>query len=101
MTAVEDALSRPEFETADLDVGVAEADRTIEEAMKGLATSEADHGRNYRTTDGMLVAVLAPRPSGSGDVKATLAYRTAPAADAATRKARRLAEALADHTIDA
>lgn len=101
MTGVEAALSRPEFATVDLDVDVTEADRTIEETMKGLATSEADHGRNYRTTDGRLVAVLAPRPSGSGDVKATLAYRTAPAAEAATRKAGRLAEALADHAVDA
>ena len=101
MTAVEDALARPEFETVDLDVGVADADRTIGETVKGLATSEADHGRNYRTTDGTLVAVLAPRPSGSDDTLATLAYRTAPAADAATRKGRKLFEALADHAADA
>jgi hypothetical protein len=100
MTTLEETLSRPEFETVDLDVGVDEIDRTIREAIKGLAVAEAEHGRRYRTTGGMLVAVVAPRPSGSGDTMATLAYRTAPASESATRKARKVSEAVRDHAIE-
>jgi len=100
MARIEDALARPEFEVVDLDVDTAETDRRIEDTIKGLATAETDAGVKYRTTDGMLVAVVASRPSGSGDTKAQLAYRTAPASVAATRKAAKLMDALRPHAID-
>jgi len=99
MTALTEASSRPEFETVDLDVAVEDARRTIQDTVRGLSETETDEGLTYRTRDGMLVAILGPRPSGSGDVKASLAYRTEPATDGATRKARKLREALASHSI--
>lgn len=99
MTPLEETLSRPEFDTVDLDVDAEEVDRTIADTIKGLATAEADHGTKYRTSDGMLVAVVGPRPSGSGDTEATLAYRTEPASEPATRKATKIFEALEAHAI--
>ena len=100
MTPPEEAVERPEFESIDLDVDADEAHRYIEDAIKGLSPSETDVGVKYRTRDGMLVAIVGPRPTGSGDVKATLAYRTAPASESATRKASKVLEALRPHAID-
>ena len=94
MPSVQDALDRPEFETVDLDVTPEEAQRRVDAAIAGLATAEDADGMKVRTTDGMLVAVIGHRHSGSGDVKSRLAYRTEPASVPATRKAKKLAEAL-------
>ena len=100
MAHPEETLERPEFESIDLDVPVDEARRAIGEAMAGLHDAETDEGIRYRTSDGMLVAVLAARHSGSGDMKATLAYRTEPASENATRKAGKVFEALQPHEIN-
>jgi hypothetical protein len=97
MTPLEEPLERPEFESLDLDIDTEEANRSIEEAIKGLSTSETDEGVKYRTTDGMLVAIVGPRETGGGDPKARLAYRTAPASEAATRKASKIRDALRPH----
>lgn len=100
MTPLEETLERPEFELLDLDVDTDEADQYIEEAIKGLSASKAGEGVKYRTTGGMLVAIVGPRHTGSGDVKAKLAYRTAPASESATRKASKIRDALEPHAIN-
>jgi hypothetical protein len=94
MTQSEHALSRPEFESIDLDLTAEETHRHIEETVKGLTATETDGGRKYRTKDGMLVAIVGRRGSGNGETKATLAYRTEPASELATRKATKLAAEL-------
>jgi hypothetical protein len=99
MTPADTVLSRPEFETVDLDVAVDDVHRRIAKTVKGLRAAETDEGTKYRTTDGMLVAIVGPRPSGSGDTRAQLAYRTAPPSESATRKAAKVSEALAEHAI--
>jgi hypothetical protein len=100
MTPPEHASERPEFESIDLDVDADEAHRYIEEAIKGLPTSESEEGVRYRTRGGMLVAIVAPRSTDSGDANATLAYRTEPASEPATRKASTILDALRPHAID-
>lgn len=95
-----DQLHRPEFDAVDLDVDAETAHRYIEDTVAGLRRSEADTRANYRTTRGVLVAVVGHRPTGSGDVNATLAYRTAPPTEDATRKAAKIREALDEHTVD-
>jgi hypothetical protein len=100
MTSLEDALERPAFESLDLDVDAEAARRYVEAAISGLATSETDEGVRYRTTDGRLVAIVAPRPTGSDEVKAKLAYRTEPASEAATRKGAKIREALQPYVIE-
>lgn len=99
MSSLDDSLSRPEFESIDLDIGVEEADRYVEEAIKGLSVAESEEGWKYRTTDGMLVAIISEHDSG-GDGTTELAYRTEPAFEPATRKARTLFEALQPHAVD-
>jgi hypothetical protein len=101
MSSTNDQLDRPEFATVDLDIDVEEAQRHIGEAMKGLTAAESPEGTRYRTNDGMLVAVLGKRGSGSGQMKARLAYRTAPPSEPATRKAGKIHDALREHAIDA
>lgn len=100
MTPLEEALDRPEFESIDLDIDTEAAHRYIEEAIKGLSTSETEEGVKYRTTAGMLVAIVRSRHTGSGDVKAKLAYRTEPALESATRKASKIQDALQPHAIN-
>jgi hypothetical protein len=95
MASSDERLQRPEFESVDLATDVAETRRHVETAIKGLAVSETDEAVNYRTRAGTLVAVLGPTGDG-----ATLAYRTAPASDPATRKASRLVAALDPHVVD-
>jgi hypothetical protein len=100
MARVEDVPTRPEFEVVDLDIDAEATDSRIAETVQGLATSETDDGTKYRTMDGTLIAVVAPRPSGSGETKAQFAYRTDPASSTATRKAAKLMDALEPHAID-
>lgn len=87
----DDALDRPEFESVALAIDLDAARDRIEETIRGLATSETDEVVNYRTRGGTLVAVVGAPADRDG---ATLAYRTAPASEPATRKASRLREAL-------
>jgi hypothetical protein len=97
MTPPANDLARPSFTSVDLAIGLETACDRIEETVAGLAASETDGVVNYRTTDGTLVAVVGP-PSERGD--AALAYRTAPAALPATRRASRLRDALDAHVVD-
>jgi hypothetical protein len=91
MSSSHGELARPEFESVELTVGAGAARSHVEDAVKGLAASEADGVVNYRTVEGSLVAVVGGSDHREG---ATLAYRTAPEAMPATRKASRLREAL-------
>lgn len=100
MTSLGEEPVRPEFESVDLAIEVDEIHRHIEEAIKGLSTSETEEGVRYRTTDGMLVAIVGSRGTEPGDVKATLVYRTEPALESATRKASKILDALKPHTVD-
>jgi hypothetical protein len=98
MTISERELTRPEFESVDLAVELGEARDRIDDAMAGLAASEVETEAvvNYRTLDGTLVAVVGTPGAREGS---TLAYRTAPASDPATRKASRLREAIDPHLV--
>jgi len=96
----EDALDRPEFESIALDVDADEAGRYVDDAVKGLSTSKTDEGVKYRTTNGMLVAILGPGRAGSGGETTRLAYRTEPASESATRKAGKIRDALDPHAIE-
>jgi hypothetical protein len=98
MTPEEQALARPEFEVVDLDVDPDETRRRIEEAIKGLTTSETEAGVNYRTRGGTLVVVVGPGSDGGAGT--SIAYRTAPPSEQATRKASKIAEALRPHAVD-
>jgi hypothetical protein len=100
MSSLDDALDRPEFEVLDLNIGVDEAHQYVDDAVKGLTTAESPEGRKYRTHDGRLVAILGDRSTDSGERKAALARRTAPLSASATRKARKIQDALAAHVVD-
>jgi hypothetical protein len=90
-------LARPEFESVDLTIDTETTETRIEETVKGLAAAEADGVVNYRTRGGTLVAVVGAPTEREGT---TFAYRTAPAADPATRKASRLREAVDDAVVE-
>lgn len=96
MTPLEQASERPEFRSIELGIDAGETDDHIEATIKGLATSETRDGVLYRTRDGMLVAIVRPREG-----EATLAYRTGPPSESATRKASKLLEALRPYAVEA
>ena len=96
MSPPDGPLTRPEFESVDLTVDTGAARRHVEDAVAGLVASEADEVVNYRTLDGTLVAVVGTPSEREGS---TIAYRTAPASNPATRKASRLREALDPHVV--
>jgi hypothetical protein len=99
MPTFDDPRHRPEFEARDLDSTLAEADAQIRATIKGLQRSETDDTITYRTVDGMLVAII-KRPAEPDQVETTLAYRTEPASELATRKASKIATALQPHGAD-
>lgn len=99
MTSLQKIRERPEFESVELDVSVDEANRHIEDVVAGLTTAESPEGVKFRTRGGTLVAIVGQRFSGSGDVKAELAYRTNPASELATRKATRIYETLEPYSL--
>lgn len=87
--------ARPAFETEQLDVDVERATELVCDTLEGLTATDTDEGITFRTTDGMLVAVLAGgRAEGAA---AELHYRTEPASESATLKARRIRRALEPH----
>lgn len=95
MSPLEQAVERPEFQSIELGIDAEETEDHIEATIKGLAASETEEGVLYRTRDGMLVAVVRPREGG-----ATLACRTAPPSESATRKASKLLEALRPYAVE-
>ncbi|WP_254526092.1 hypothetical protein [Natrinema caseinilyticum] len=100
MIQLEDALARPEFESLDLDIAVADVHDRITDAVRGLTTSDSEEGTKYRTTDGMLVAVVGTSSATEDGERATVAYRTAPPSEPATRKASKIATALESDAVD-
>jgi len=98
MSQLEAVGSRPEFESVDLEIAVDAAHRHVTDAIRGLNAAESEEGRKYRTSDGMLVAILGTGRDGAGE-NATLVYRTAPPSETATRKARKVFEALESHAV--
>ncbi len=68
------------------------ATEIILEALKGVSATETEEGIKFRTMDGMLIAILTGTHYEEPAVK--LHYRTAPASETATLKARRLWRAL-------
>lgn len=87
-TPVPKVVERPAFTTEQLTVDVERATEVVCDTLKGLTATDTGEGITFRTTDGMLVAVL------SGGQTAELHYRTAPASESATLKARRAWRAL-------
>lgn len=88
-TVVESQSERPEFAAATLTLDLADATDRIHETVEGLYATETDEGVRFRSFDGMLVAVL-----DETDGSVVLHYRTKPATESATRKARKLRDAL-------
>lgn len=82
----------PAFATERLSLDVDTATEVIHRTVKGISAVETDEGVKFRTQDGMLVAFLTG--THYEDPVVELHYRTMPASDTATLKARRLWKAL-------
>jgi len=82
----------PEFTVEPLHVDVETATQVVRDALPGVGATATAEGVKFRTTDGTLIAILTgDRPDEPG---VELHYRVAPASDTATRKARKLRQAL-------
>lgn len=100
MTSLDHTRERPEFDAIDLEVDADTVHQHVEAEIKGLSTSTTDEGVKYRTTDGMLVAIVESRQPAGDEVGTTLRYRTGPAVESATRKASKIRDALQPHAVD-
>jgi hypothetical protein len=85
-----EGIERPEFTTERLAVDGERAVALVHEAVEGVSTADTPEGTKVRTRGGMLLAIVTEAGEGHTD----LHYRTAPASDPATLKARRLWKAL-------
>lgn len=85
---------RPEFAVERLGLDRAAAVELICESVGGVTATETTRGTKIRTQSGMLIAVVIGTDDGS-----ELQYRTAPASDPATLKARRLWRAMRPHAV--
>ena len=84
-------IAHPEFTTERLRLDAERATDVIQDRIGGLSSTRTDEGVKFRTMDGMLVAIL----TGADDESAVdFHYRTAPASEAATLKARKLRRGL-------
>ena len=92
---VED-MKHSEFTTERLRLNVETATEIIRETLKGISATETDEGIKFRTMDGMLIAILTG--THYEDPAVELHYRTAPASETATLKARKLWRALESYT---
>lgn len=85
--------AHPEFTVEPLHVDVETATTVVCDALPGVSATATAEGVKVRTTGGTLLAILTgDQPQAPG---VELHYRVAPASDTATRKARKLHEALA------
>jgi hypothetical protein len=100
MIQLEEAITRPEFESIDLDITVDHAHEQITEAVRDLNTSESEEMSKYQTADGMLVAIVGTRSVREDGEKAKLAYRIAPPSEPSTRKPSKLSGVLGSSTVD-
>jgi hypothetical protein len=82
-------VEHPEFTTEHLALDVETATDLLCAAVNGVTATETTVGTKLRTQTGMLVAILTEADDG-----VDLHYRTAPASEPATLKARRLWRAL-------
>jgi len=85
-------VEHPEFTTVGLRLDVETAEEMICETLTGVTATETDEGIKFRTTDGMLIAILTGTHYEEPAVE--IHYRTAPASETATLKASRLRRAL-------
>lgn len=90
---------RDEFTTVELILGEARAAEIVHSTLKGLTSTPTEGGLKFRTSEGMLVALLRECEQPSPGVQSLLEYRTAPASEAATRKARKIRTALEPYAI--
>lgn len=90
---------RDEFTTVELAIDLDGAEKAVRSAINGLATSSTEEGLKFRTTDGMLVAVLGDGESARESVRSSLVYRTAPASIPATLKANRIRRVLQPYQV--
>lgn len=84
-------VERPEFTTEHLAIDAERATEFVCDELKGLTATDTDEGVKFRTTDGMLVAILADSREAE---TVEFHYRTAPASETATLKAKRVWRAL-------
>lgn len=77
----------PEFSTVVLTLDRETALDRICEELKGIALNESAEGTKIRTTRGDLLAIVEDERSGDGSI---LHYRTAPASETTTLKARKI-----------
>lgn len=85
---------RPEFTTEHLAIDAASATAFICDAVGGVTATETTVGTKFRTHNGMLIAVVTETDDG-----VALQYRTAPASEPATLKARRLWKAMRPYAV--
>ena len=86
--------ARPEFTSERLTVDPETATDLVCDAVAGVTATETTQGTKFRTQDGMLIAVVTETDDGS-----ELQYRTAPASEPATLKARRLWRAMQPYSV--
>jgi len=91
-----EVIEHPEFTSARLRLDVETAEELICETLSSISATETDEGIKFRTSDGMLIAILTG--THYEDPAVELHYRTAPASETATLKARRLMRALGPYT---
>lgn len=86
-----DSPEHPEFRAVSLSLDPDTALEHIAETLKGIALNESDAGIKVRTTRGDLLAIVETGPEEESTV---LHYRTAPASETMTLKARKLYQSL-------
>jgi hypothetical protein len=80
-----------EFTTEALTIDTETAIEIIMDTLGGVTATRTEAGVKLRSMDGMLLAILA---AGADDSPVEVHYRTAPASETATLKARKLWRAL-------
>lgn len=80
---------RPEFARVRLDLTVDEGVGLVHRAVRGRNAADTGSGVAFRTDGGMLVAVVSPAEEGTRPE-----YRTTPPTTDATRKGRKIRNAL-------
>ncbi len=85
-------VEHSEFTTESLALTVEMARELVCETLRGVTATETDEGIKFRTPGGTLIAILTG--AHYEDPAVQIHYRTAPASETATLKARRLWRAL-------
>ena len=86
-----DRPEHPEFRTVSLALDTETTLDHIDETLEGIGLNESEAGTKVRTTRGDLLAIVEP---GSEEDSTLLHYRTAPASQTMTLKARKIYQAL-------